>query len=140
MTESEFHAARRMFAIIHHEVKIADAGDKRSHREWFMTEGWISRDPGCTGMEDFARGYYYDGQLVVYKRTDGDDFSHFGVAPLIQPHLRELQQRLQLPDDTKIWFGAKPGKLGDVWQGHAHVADNFPDAFRRLDRHVKESE
>lgn len=139
MTESEFHAQRRMFAIVHHEVKIAAAGDRRSHREWFMAEGWISAQPGCTGMQDHVRGYYLDGQLVMYKRTDGDDFSHFGVAHLLTvEHLRELKEKLAIPDDAEVWVGAKPDQAGKVWRGHARLGRDFAHAVQTLERFKKE--
>ncbi len=131
MTEAEFYAYRRMFAIINGHVHLAQPGDRRNHTFWLLDfclfDMKVSFD---TNMERIVRGYFLDSNLVAYKRTEGNDFSHFGVAPLIAPHLQVLADALGCLPETEVYFGARPHKE-KIMVGYAPLG-NLAKAVARL--------
>jgi hypothetical protein len=115
-----------MWAIIDGKVEVAPAGDPRSHRQWFQAQGWTAP------LDRIVRGYVLNNVLVAYKRTDGNDFSHYGVVDLILPHMHQLYEKLGLNPQTQVFFGARPAQTGEVWKGRVRLGTWF-DALAQLE-------
>lgn len=74
MTETEFHAARRMFAAHRGTVLVAPAGTPYTHREWLQDvfRGYTSL--ADVWMAEAVRGYVLGDRFAAYK---GDNFAHW---------------------------------------------------------------
>lgn len=74
MTEKEFHAARRMWAVTEAGVMIAAPGDTRTHYEWLGVPAPGNVTTFDQWFNGLTRGYVLDGRLVAYT---GPDFSRW---------------------------------------------------------------
>lgn len=138
LSEKEFNSKRRMFAFVAGRLLVASPGDTRSHREWLAHAAGVPVDDEF--LENNVRGFYLEPSLVLYKRTEGDDFSHFGVAHAVtgeQLHL--LRRTLGIPDETEVFFGARLSTTVYM-RGHARLGGTISSAAVRLDHDVKKKE
>lgn len=105
-----------MFAIIDGQLVWADPKDTRYHMDWFVQEGWISREeysnlkPGK--FEGIVRGFLDDRGLFAYR---GRDFTHFGCYQAMSPIVDQFLS--DLPGTTKVYLGVISGSNGYDWDG-----------------------
>lgn len=113
MTNREFQRKRRMFCVVDGKAFAADPEDTRYHREWMD-------DLVAGGIDERAyarapRGYHLAPDMVWYRGP----FSPVGMRD-IRDHLRDLVELMDLPPETKVYSGARPGH-DDVLKGEALV-------------------
>ena len=133
MTEQEWHKLRRMFIVYENRVFIAKQGNPNGHHAWFdelIREGKIDNPPKQP-FKNLVRGYYLSPNVVFYT----GDFEHWGCYAAIPFVLPILAFSLALPDNTKVWLGAKRGEIGDVWEGHilAGTIEQLREEFSTID-------
>jgi hypothetical protein len=108
---TEFHASRRMFAIIEGCPLIAQAGDTRGHGEWLVALFGLRR--GREIYREAVRGYYRNGELFVYTDTD---YRVATRSALVVSGLCLVGEALRIPHDTKVHSGVRPGLVGVRWE------------------------
>lgn len=113
MTNREFHTQRRMFCVVDGKAHVADQADARYHREWMdaLIEGGVEERVYARS----PRGYYLAPDMVWYRGP----FSPVGMRD-IREHLQELVDLMDLPPDTRVYSGARPG-YDDVLKGETLV-------------------
>lgn len=124
MTETEFHTARRMFAVLPElkSVLVAPPGSPLTHREWLGAElgyEWVARHFDAT-----PRGYVLGTKLAIYV----GDFSHRVDPQAALAALAVLDPKGEL---TTIGFGATAGPT-NPWPTRA---DFEPATFRKMAAH-----
>ena len=106
-----FHRSRRAFVIVKGRLEIDLEGSELSHAEWFEKEGWISKKEHSL-MDEGVRGFVDERGVFFFK---GFDFRITNdVEERFFPLLKELKERLELDENTRIFGGIKkldkPGK------------------------------
>lgn len=97
-----FHRSRRMFAIHHDTLYIAEENADYSHAEWFKRLGWMDESNDSI-MDVIVRGYIKEQTIFFYV---GYDFSVNDTAvKIMHHHVPDLAGRLKLGDDTQIMAG-----------------------------------
>ena len=105
-TTSDFHRSRRMFCIVDNELKIAPENSPYSHAEWFVNEGWMSKEDDSL-MDEIVRGYVSkEGNIYFYT---GYDFKvNKSVEEIFFKYLDDLIEKLKLnKENLKIFGGSK---------------------------------
>ena len=108
--EDDFHRSRQIFLVYKGTLFLAEPNLAWTHLQYMVSEGIITheRDPE---YEDVIRGYYMHGQIYCYQ---GHDFRvPRGVD--LRPAFQELAAKLNLPDDTEVFFGVTKGEVGTKW-------------------------
>lgn len=132
MTETEFHAARRMFAAHKGTVLVAPADFPHTHREWFgevfrgnttLTDVWIS---------EAVRGYVLGDRLVAYK---GENFAHWVEHADVVAALA-VMDALYLGEIQTVGLGARYAPGVQPWPARTEMskaAYRSAVAARKLD-------
>lgn len=124
-----------MWLILRGEVQLAPAGDSRNHSQWAVDEKWVAREDLNAFLEVAVRGYFLNNKLVAYKRSEQDDFSHFGVVDLLFPAIEQLQRVLFLTADTELYLGACYDRESGGMTGKILVG-RLPQALERMSRRL----
>ena len=126
-----FHTTRRMFCVIDGALKIGMEGDTSSHMEWFLREGWV-RSVNDHRFQEITRGFVDDRGLFVYK---GHDFSPVGLMHDLSLVWADLISTFHLGADRRVWFGVKPARHGDAWEGRRAIG-TVADLVAKVDRYI----
>lgn len=106
---SDFKVRRRMFALVAGEVRVAEVGDRRFHREWLSD---VSDDE----FRRIVRGYHLAPDVVFYRGGFG------GVSRRdIEAILPALRDAMDLPEGTVVYSGARPDGPDDDLVGSDRV-------------------
>lgn len=116
--EDDFQTRRRMFAFVDGVLHVADAGDRRSHAQWFAEAGFCGWTDN-RAFDQIVRGFYLDGRLFAYR---GHNFDVDGmVINTVEDNLEQLVTAFDLQPDVRVLVGAIPGHDGPSWRGRMQL-------------------
>lgn len=111
-TEAEFHASRRMFAIIDNQPILAEEETTESHAEWFIRMGWITSRHD-SAFETIVRGYSDGQNLYAYRGKKFLDDEP--VETVMKQHAKSLRKMFNLPESANLLLGSVSQEAGFQW-------------------------
>ncbi len=110
-----------MFYVYKNRLIIAPSNMPYSHAEWFVREGFMSKNDDDL-MNTIVRGIVTrDKEIYFYV---GHDFNVTAEAESeFFCHLKELQQALSLKDSTLIYGGAIKDRVGSQWTARKNYGE-----------------
>ena len=128
---TNFHNLRRAFIMMPNRLLVAQKNMDISHNDMLKSLD-ISPNEVARIMKEVPRGYFMNGEIVVYQGFDMTPGAvwclDLGGYQVMRSFVPDLRREFSANDDTRVWMGVRVGEIGTIWE------KLYPTTIRNLGR------